>query len=48
MTEAFTYCLVKLVRFAAGRTSPATPGGLNLTDADRQEFRVKFEMSLGQ
>ena len=32
----------------AGRTSPATPGGLNLTDADRQEFRVKFEMSLGQ
>jgi hypothetical protein len=32
----------------AGRTSPATPGGLNLTDADRQEFRVKFETSLGQ
>jgi hypothetical protein len=32
----------------AGRTSPATPGGLNLTDADRLEFRVKFETSLGQ
>jgi hypothetical protein len=32
----------------AGRTSPATPGGLNLIDADRHEFRLKFETSLGQ
>jgi hypothetical protein len=30
----------------AGRESPATPFALNLTDFDRQEFRVKFEMSL--
>lgn len=31
----------------AGRVSPATSGGLNLTHADRQEFRVKFETPLG-
>ena len=30
----------------AGRVSPATPGGLNLTHADRLEFRVKFETPL--
>jgi hypothetical protein len=30
----------------AGRVSPATPGGLNLTQADRMEFRVKFETTL--
>jgi hypothetical protein len=32
----------------ARRVSPATPGGLNLTHVDRQEFRVKFETPLGQ
>jgi hypothetical protein len=30
----------------AGRVSPATAGGLNLTQADRLEFRVKFETPL--
>jgi hypothetical protein len=30
----------------AGRVSPATPGGLNLTHAERLEFRVKFETPL--
>jgi hypothetical protein len=32
----------------AGRVSPPTPGGPNLTHAERLEFRVKFEMPLGQ
>jgi hypothetical protein len=31
----------------AGRVSPATPGGLNLTHFDRQEFRVKFVTPIG-
>jgi hypothetical protein len=30
----------------AGRVSPRTPGGLNLTQADRMEFRLKFETML--
>jgi hypothetical protein len=31
----------------AGRVSPATPCGLNLTHFDRQEFRVKFVTPIG-